>query len=50
RGEIRGFTGIDDPYEPPVNPELTLSTIDVTPEENARKIIRYLEEKGFLEA
>ncbi len=49
-GEIRGFTGIDDPYEPPVNPELTLSTIDVTPEENARKIIRYLEEKGFLEA
>jgi len=50
RGEIRGFTGIDDPYEPPVNPELTLSTIDVTPAENARKIIRYLEEKGFLEA
>ncbi|WP_028457974.1 bifunctional sulfate adenylyltransferase/adenylylsulfate kinase [Chloroflexus sp. Y-396-1] len=50
RGEIRGFTGIDDPYEPPVNPELTLSTIDVSPEENARKIIRYLEEKGFLEA
>ncbi len=50
RGEIRGFTGIDDPYEPPVNPELTLSTIDVSPEENARKIIQYLEEKGFLEA
>lgn len=49
RGELRGFTGIDDPYEPPVNPELTLTTTDVTPEENARKIIRYLEEKGFLE-
>ncbi|MCS6887810.1 bifunctional sulfate adenylyltransferase/adenylylsulfate kinase [Chloroflexus sp.] len=49
RGELRGFTGIDDPYEPPVNPELVLTTTDVTPEENARKIIRYLEEKGFLE-
>lgn len=49
RGELRGFTGIDDPYEPPVNPELVLATTDVTPEENARKIIRYLEEKGFLE-
>ncbi|PMP81064.1 MAG: protein CysC, partial [Chloroflexus aggregans] len=45
----RGFTGIDDPYEPPVNPELVLTTTDVTPEENARRIIRYLEEKGFLE-
>lgn len=49
RGELRGFTGIDDPYEPPVNPELVLTTTDVTPEENVRKIIRYLEEKGFLE-
>ncbi|MGC8951279.1 bifunctional sulfate adenylyltransferase/adenylylsulfate kinase [Chloroflexus sp.] len=49
RGELRGFTGIDDPYEPPVNPELVLTTTDVTPEENARRIIRYLEEKGFLE-
>nr|WP_298404317.1 bifunctional sulfate adenylyltransferase/adenylylsulfate kinase [uncultured Chloroflexus sp.] len=50
RGELRGFTGIDDPYEPPLNPELVLTTTDVMPEENARKIIRYLEEQGFLEA
>ncbi len=48
RGEIKGFTGIDDPYEPPINPELTLTGHGVTPEENARKIVAYLEEHGFL--
>ncbi len=48
RGEIKGFTGIDDPYEEPAAPEVTLSTTDCPPEENARKIIRYLAEKGFL--
>ena len=48
RGEITGFTGVNDPYEPPVEPEITLKTVDVTPEENARKIIAYLEAEGFL--
>ncbi len=48
RGEIKGFTGIDDPYEAPIDPELTLTGAGVTPEENARKIIAYLEEQGFL--
>jgi len=48
RGEIKGFTGIDDPYEEPINPELVLDTVDSTPEENARKIIAYLRERGFL--
>ena len=48
RGEIKGFTGVDDPYEAPVNPEITLSTVGVTPEENARIIVKFLEEKGFL--
>lgn len=47
-GEIKGFTGVDDPYEPPLSPEISLTTIDVSPEENARKIVRYLLEKGFL--
>lgn len=47
-GKPMGFTGIDDPYEPPVNPEITLQGYGVTPEENARKIIAYLEEKGYL--
>ena len=48
RGEIKGFTGIDDPYEEPLNPELTLDTVETTPEANARKIIAYLESRGFL--
>ena len=48
RGEIKGFTGIDDPYEEPTAPEVTLSTTDCLLEENARKIIGYLAEKGFL--
>lgn len=47
-GEIRDFTGVNDPYEPPVNPEIRLETGTVTAEENARVIIRYLEGRGFL--
>ena len=48
RGEIKGFTGIDDPYEAPENPEITLDTVAQTPEENARTIIEHLREQGFL--
>ena len=48
RGEIKGFTGIDDPYEAPLNPELRLTTTDNTPEDNARLITEYLIEQGYL--
>ncbi len=48
RGEIKGFTGIDDPYEEPVNAEVTLNTVDNTPEELARQIISYLQEQDFI--
>ena len=48
RGELKGFTGVDDPYEPPMNPELNLETVGVQPLANALKIIAYLESKGFL--
>lgn len=47
-GEIKGFTGIDDPYEAPVNPEIAVTTEEKTPEECAREIINYLAERGFL--
>jgi len=47
-GKPMGFTGVDDPYEPPVNPEITLQGYGATPEDNARKIIQYLEDQGFL--
>jgi sulfate adenylyltransferase len=50
RGEIKGFTGIDDPYEAPADPELTLQTVGVSPEDNARAILAYLEQQGFLQA
>ena len=48
RGEMKGMTGIDDPYEVPVRPELVLTTTDSTPLDNARLIINHLRDKGFL--
>lgn len=48
RGEIEGFTGIDDPYEPPQHPEVRLDTAHHTAEENARAILEYLKECGFV--
>jgi len=47
-GKHPGFTGVDDPYEAPIDPEITLSGASVTPEDNARKIVAYLEEQGYL--
>ena len=49
RGQITGFTGVDDPYEEPVNPELTLHTVETSPEENAHIILQYLEDRGFIQ-
>lgn len=48
RGELKGFTGVDDPYEPPVAPEITLHTIDNSAEDNAHLIIDYLQARGYL--
>ena len=48
RGEIRGFTGVDDPYEPPIEPEITLHTEDISIEDNAHRIIEYLKAQGYL--
>ena len=47
-GEIRHFTGIDSPYEAPVNPELTLDTTVETPEALAEQVVAYMQDKGFL--
>ncbi len=47
-GAIKGFTGVDDAYEPPCSPELRISTMSMAPEESARMIMRLLEERGFL--
>ncbi len=48
RGEIKHFTGIDDPYEPPQQPEIILETLNQSAEENARAIVEYLIRQGFL--
>jgi adenylylsulfate kinase len=47
-GEIKEFTGVSDPYEPPAAPELTLRTNEEEPQESARKVIERLEELGYL--
>jgi sulfate adenylyltransferase len=47
-GEIKGFTGIDDPYEEPLTPELTLKTVDISPEENAAIVLNYLIAQGLI--
>ena len=48
RGEIKEFTGIDDPYEPPQNPEIICDTVNNTPEGNARQILNFLIEQGLV--
>ena len=48
RGEITGFTGVDDPYEAPPRPDLVLDTTDVTPDESAARVEALLVERGFL--
>ena len=48
RGEIKNFTGIDDPYETPLQSEITLDTVNHAAEENARLILGYLVEQGFV--
>ena len=47
-GEIKNYTGIDDPYEEPLNPEVVLETDKETPEESAKKVIQKLDELGYL--
>jgi adenylylsulfate kinase len=47
-GEIKEFTGVSDPYEPPESPELILETESQTPEESAREILEYLEERELI--
>ncbi len=44
-GELRNFTGIDSPYEPPENPELVLDTVALSVEEAADRIIDYLQKQ-----
>ncbi|MBD0289689.1 MAG: adenylyl-sulfate kinase [Thermoleophilia bacterium] len=49
-GEIRGFTGVDDPYEEPTAPDVVLETEEQSPEESARAVVGKLEELGLVVA
>jgi adenylyl-sulfate kinase len=49
-GEIKGFTGVDDPYEAPENAEIVVETEGKTPEESAQVVIAKLEELGLIPA
>ncbi|MEN3043665.1 MAG: adenylyl-sulfate kinase [Candidatus Hydrothermales bacterium] len=48
-GIIKNFTGIDDPYEEPLNPEVICDTEKETVSESVNKILKFLEENGFIE-
>ena len=47
-GLLKGFTGVDDPYEVPSNPELSIDTSNLTPDEAVQQILLLLSEKGFV--
>ncbi len=47
-GKIKGFTGIDDPYETPENPEMVIDTLTLTPELAAHRILVKLESLGYI--
>ena len=49
-GEIKGFTGVDDPYEEPTSPEIVVDTEETTPEEAAALVVARLEELGLVRA
>jgi len=50
RGEISNFTGVDDPYEAPVDPAIELDSVNRSAEDNARRVIDYLIERGLIRA
>jgi adenylylsulfate kinase len=47
-GQLKGFTGIDDPYEAPLNPELTIDATNTSPQQATVLLIEYLEKQGIL--
>jgi adenylylsulfate kinase len=47
-GEIKGFTGVDDPYEPPQSPEIYIDTMNQNPDQSLEQILRTLSEIGYI--
>jgi len=46
-GIIKGYTGIDDPYEAPLNPEVFIDTTDITPDEAVQEVLLYMGRAGY---
>jgi sulfate adenylyltransferase len=47
-GKVKGVTGVDDPYVPPSNPDITIDTTEVTPDEAVQEVLLYLAEHGYI--
>jgi sulfate adenylyltransferase len=47
-GLVKGFTGVDDPYEIPESPEVRIDTTDITPDEAAQEILLFLGQRGYI--
>ena len=45
---IKGFTGVDDPYETPENPDVKVDTTEITPDEAAQEVLLELQRQGYL--
>ena len=48
-GQLKGFTGIDDPYEPPERPELVLHTDQLSVADSVQKLLELLDQRGLLQ-
>jgi adenylylsulfate kinase len=47
-GLLKGMTGVDDPYEPPLAPEIEIATVGESVEESAARVVKELEARGYL--
>lgn len=47
-GLLKGFTGVDDPYETPSDPELRIDTTNLTPDEAAQEVMLYISQRGYI--
>ena len=47
-GLIKGYTGVDDPYEIPESPEVRIDTSDIAPDEATQEIMLHLQQKGYI--
>ena len=47
-GQLKGFTGVDDPYEAPLTPELTIDATATSPQQAAQQVLEYLKQRGII--